>query len=192
MKCIIKTTLLLSLATAVLLACFAGCAKKEGVDLDEILGPQAEFGDALYGDDFANFPEMEQNCAKQIVRGKVVSTAPASELNLAQRAVVTVTDVYKGRELKEITVVQLYDRPLEEGKEYLLFLALQYPDDPENTEFFTISGPVGQMPIDEANKTLTVECNMFALNDVAAWVNENAAALAGYKVVLDPVFSPAE
>lgn len=145
----------------------------------------------MYSDFSGSFSQMEKDYAVQIVRGVVKSAGPASPEAVAQKAVVEVSCVYKGRELKTIHVFQLYDNPVSEGEEYLLFLGLQHPDDPDSLDFYPVGGDQGALKIDRQSRRIVVNSPFIADNDLKQWLienhldkNDDSAQIADYKIVL--------
>lgn len=154
-------------------------------------GIEGGYSEGIFADYSESFAEMEKERTIQIVRGVVKSVEPASPEALAQKAVVEVNCVYKGRELNSINVFQLYDDPVEAGGEYLLFLTEQYPDDPASADFTTVGGNQGALKIDRQSRSIVVNSHHIADNDLKQWLIKNisdkkddSAQIADYEIVL--------
>ena len=149
------------------------------------------YSNGIFSDSSESFAEMEKVHSVQIVRGVVKSAEPASEEALAQKAVVEVHCVYKGMALNTVNVFQLYDNPVEIGKEYLLFLAKQYPDDPDSVDFYTVGGDQGSLCIDRQSRRIVVNSSQIADEDLKQWLRGNisdnkdeSARIADYEIIL--------
>ena len=81
--------------------------------------------ETAYNDTVENFVQLESN-AEYIVSVTVVSTNMKSKM--AQEAELSVNEVHKGTVPDSITLYQIAtDNPVETGKQYILFMAPQWP-----------------------------------------------------------------
>lgn len=142
---------------------------------------------ASYSDSASNFIELEST-ASYIIRGYVLSTKQKSEV--AQEAIIKVTDTYKGKTSTEITMYQmLNDNNVKTGNEYILFLNPQEPDKPDSQIYYPVGGGIGALKIDESAKEILTADSRIIDSDMESWVNNNLASTRSsdeYKILVNP------
>lgn len=142
---------------------------------------------ASYSDSASNFIELEST-ASYIIRGYVLSTKQKSEV--AQEAIIKVTDTYKGKTSTEITMYQmLNDNNVKTGNEYILFLNPQEPDKPDSQIYYPVGGGIGALKIDESAKEILTADSRIIDSDLKAWINNNLTSTRSsdeYKILVNP------
>lgn len=127
-----------------------------------------------YSDAVSSFAELE-NTALFVVRGYVLNATQKSKY--AQEAVIRVEDTYKGKTAEEITLYQNSgDNTVQKGSEYILFLNLQEPENPDSQIYYPVGGGIGALKIDSSVKTILTANDRIIDSDLRLWVNENISS----------------
>lgn len=128
---------------------------------------------ATYNDAASNFLQLEES-AGYIVRASVVSTNMKS--SVAQEAVLAVNVTYKGSVSDSITLYQIAtDNPVEVGKEYILFLNPQWPENLDSQVYYPVGGGIGSLEIEPSTMHIYVDGERIMGDDLHTWVEENLA-----------------
>lgn len=129
---------------------------------------------ATYGDSAVNFQQLE-GTAGYIVRATVISTNMKSPF--AQEAVLDVNEVYKGTVSDSITLYQIAtDNPVEAGKEYILFLNPQWPENLDSQVYYPVGGGIGSLEIEISTKNIYVDGERIIGDELNVWVEDNLAS----------------
>lgn len=127
--------------------------------------------EATYSDAIENFVQLESN-AEYIVCATVVSTNIKSPM--AQEAELSVDEVYKGTVADNITLYQIAtDNPVESGKQYILFMNPQWPDNLECEVYYPAGGGIGVLEVEASTMNIYVDQERIISNDLAVWVENN-------------------
>lgn len=132
--------------------------------------------EATYSDAVENFVQLENN-AEYIVCATVVSTNMKSKI--AQEAELSVNEVYKGTVSDTITLYQIAtDNLVESGKQYILFMNPQWPDNLEREVYYPVGGGIGVLEVEASTMNIYVDEERIISSDLAAWVEENLVSSA--------------
>lgn len=140
------------------------------VALGEISGKNSSYVSAVYSDYAESFSELEDTSAL-VVKGLVIS---ADQNSVAQQAEIEVFKIFKGEASRDIAVNQIIsDNPVEVGKEYIFFLAPQYPETMNSNVYYPVGGGQGVLEVNEAELILVANSSHIIDDALDRWLSEH-------------------